>query len=278
VNRADFLDGLRRCDILHFAGHVEREEGASYLRFADGRYSARQIGQLSGRHPFPSLVFMNGCRSSYGPAPSGVEDQDRAFDMASAFLLSGARHFVGTLWDIQDVVGAQAGIAFFRRLFSGMPVGAALTRMRRSLIHTFGESTLIWAGYVLYGDPGFRLEGRPGIAERFCQEMEEAEVRRSGYLDGLGSPHGAERLLAATALFQMGDPRGRTVLLDELHLLRELLESDSLRCRRQGAVVLKILGGEDMGYRPEDDAPARERALHAFEAWRASERLRNQFE
>jgi len=279
VKLADFYDGLKHCDLLHFAGHIESEQGKSRIRLSDGACTAARIGQLAGRFPFPTLVFLNGCRSTYrgGDALSRSEQGDRAFDLASGFLLSGARHFIGTLWDIQDVVGAQAGISFFKAFLSGMSVGSALAKVRSDLISAYGEATMIWAGYLLFGDPGFRIEGHRADRDQILMEMNLIEEMRANHIERLDSQDAEERFLAAVALFQTGDLRAGEILMTGNSPLFGLLDN-SVRARRQeGEKILEILIGTRMGFRADADSGARSRILESVRAWWASEEAIKRF-
>lgn len=269
VKIASLLDGLRRCDVLHFAGHVDTDEEGTHLRLFDGRCSAARIKEFAGRHPFPCLVFVNACRSSYsdGKSFSINEGHERAFDLASSFLLSGARIFLGTLWDVRDAAANQAGCAFFRFLFSGMTVGAALAGMRDELINAFGESSMIWAGHVLYGDPGFRIGGALRISDRIFREMAWSETRCSEYAKTLDSSDPRERFFAAAALKQLGNLRGIPVLRKSFTQLAELLKSPSPLNRRQGQLILRIVTGSEMGYEADGDAYTRLAALEQCRSW-----------
>ena len=84
--------------------------------------------QLRGRVDFPGLVFLNGCGSAAdtvhltarGDPFGGVSG------LASAFLLSGVRHVVGTLWDVRDEVARHFATSFYQELGRGCSIGAAM--------------------------------------------------------------------------------------------------------------------------------------------------------
>jgi len=159
VSAAGFMDSLRQADVLHFAGHVEGTGDDARISLNDGFCSVRQVAKCSGRFLFPGLVLVNGCRSSAHDAPLLIDaGQRRALGLATTFLVCGVQHFVGTLWDVRDSVARTAGVAFFRSLYEGRPVGAALRAVRSALAGEFGESSMEWGGYVLYGDPSFAID------------------------------------------------------------------------------------------------------------------------
>jgi len=273
VNASDLADGLRRSDVFHFAGHIGRDDDGAFLRLSDGKYSSTRIGQLAGRYPFPSMVFLNGCRSSDGSSHmfSMDEGQERAFDLASGFLVSGARHFLGTLWDIRDQVAARAGVSFFKALFSGMTTGSALSGAREDLVSAYGEPSMTWAGYVLYGDPGFSLVGAPGFADELCRQMDEADDRQKEYFTALESDHPEERFFASVALYQMGDRSSRGIIDEGIQILFDLLRSPSVESRQRGEKIVRILVGSDLGYKADGDPETRSGALEVFGRWMKSE-------
>ncbi|MHC4942411.1 MAG: CHAT domain-containing protein [Planctomycetota bacterium] len=273
VRQGDFFDNLRQCDVLHFAGHVEAGDDGACIRFIDGAVSASQITKLAGRFPFPSLVFLNGCRSSEVTGKSFTldEGQARTYDLASSFLLCGSRHYLGSLWDVHDAVAGLAGETFFRAFLSGLSVGSALGEVRDRLMATFGELSMAWAGYVLYGDPGFCIEGLPEAVDPLWREIMEMEERRAAFLEALAATEPIKRFVAALALLQLGDERGLPVIVEQFDLIYEFLRSPNPQVRQRGAWIVKILAGTDLGYRFDGDETERERATDALKSWRTSE-------
>ncbi|MEZ4709318.1 MAG: CHAT domain-containing protein [Caldilineaceae bacterium] len=158
-------------DIIHYAGHAR--PGALHL--ADGWLETSAIQSAIAR-PSPGanyrtpLIFLNACASAQRSeldAGSHHEAMDafalagqQTHNLAGAFLQGGASAFVGTLWPILDVQAQQLAIDFYHSLVQAMPIAAALQRARRR-----GEQKrdggLLWASFVLYGDPYLQLV-RPG--------------------------------------------------------------------------------------------------------------------
>ncbi len=285
VSLRTFRDELPRHDVLHYAGHADAgggtaagasaggfsagaaPAGAARLRLKDGPCSTELLRQLRGRVDFPGLVFLNACgssdesrRLSAGDGPgSGVPG------LAAELLLCGARHVVGTLWEVRDEVARLAAGRFYRELGRGGTIGAALGGAREELTAGHGEDSLLWASRVLYGDPTWRLAAPPN-----------AEFEDFGVLDGLAARYRQEllaadaggRLVAAAMLLRLGD---RSVIpalgrdLDEL--LRWLAPDAAQRERRRAALVVQALataaGLQPSG--PPDDLPdpAAVRALYA---------------
>jgi hypothetical protein len=151
-----------------------------------------------------------------------------------------------------------------------MSVGEAVWHMREELAAAFGEPSMAWAGYLLYGDPGYRPGIGSRLADRFIKEMDHAEKRARSYQETLGSAEARDRFAAACALHQMGRTEGRAVLERDFQVLIDLLESTSLLHRRQGELILQVLGIPDGGYRAEADAGTRAGAVAACRAYWAS--------
>lgn len=148
---------LRQYDLIHFAGHADfsdhdpRENG---WRLGNGRLTADDVLRMAGTGSMPGLVFANACQSARsGPRPARPEVQTHFFDIANAFLVSGVKHYLGTFWEIPDEQSQHFAHSFYKTLLSGGSVGAAVLAARRHIMACFGEQNIVWAGYLLYGDP-----------------------------------------------------------------------------------------------------------------------------
>ncbi len=154
----DFVQAkLRRYDLVHFAGHADYDEQdpeAGGWRLDEGRFNAARVIKMAGTGIMPSLVFANACQSGRSThADAGIGIQDRIFDMANAFILAGVKHYIGTFWEVADESSRRFALHFYDHLRSGMSVGRAMQAARLALIELNGEENIIWASYLLYGDP-----------------------------------------------------------------------------------------------------------------------------
>jgi class 3 adenylate cyclase len=188
----DYAKGkIRNFDILHYAGHAEHntehpEQSAWLLK--DGRLTAAEIISMAGSRPMPALVFSNACQT--GQTDTWKLDEnfgDRIFGVANAFLLSGVQHYIGTFWEIPDEAGSLFARSFYRSLVDGATIGEAMRQARLALIQKYGEDTIVWASYMLYGDPTTRY----AVAE--AAEDDQPEAKR------------AEHAELATATLRSGD-------------------------------------------------------------------------
>jgi len=151
---------IRNFDIVHYAGHAEHNtdnpEQSGWL-LKDSKLSAAEIMKLAGSRPMPALVFSNACQTGQTDAWRLDENYgSRIFGVANAFLLSGVQHYIGTFWEIPDEAGALFAKSFYRNLVNGVTIGEALRLARQALIEKYGEDTIVWASYMLYGDPTTR--------------------------------------------------------------------------------------------------------------------------
>ena len=189
---------LRDYDIVHYAGHAEynsENPSESGWLLKDARLKASEISAMGGLQPMPSLVFSNACQSGHsGEWRIGEEDEQQIFGLANAYLLSGVQHYIGTFWEILDEPSSQFAKLFYGSLSQGESVGEAVRKAREKLIEAHGEETIVWAGYMLYGDPTFAFD--PAEKE---EEVEEPVVRDITSPDW--SPvmrgHGARATMAA---------------------------------------------------------------------------------
>ncbi|MGQ0553440.1 MAG: CHAT domain-containing protein [Planctomycetota bacterium] len=272
VSLRTFRDELSRHDVLHYAGHADGGEAqGGRLRLRDGSFPASLLDQLRGRVDFPGFVFLNACASSddtarlagqttagrgtSGGGAPGASPASGVSSFASALLLGGVRHVIGTLWEVRDEVARLCAASFYRELSRGATIGASLAAAREALIAAHGEGSLFWADHVLYGDPTWR-----------AVQPANAEFEDFGVLDGLerkyrqdllsGDP--ATRLTAAAMLLRLGDRSVVPALGRDMAMLLTWLgpAASTLDQRRAALVVQSIAaaaGLEPSG--PPDQLP-----------------------
>lgn len=167
-------------DIVHYAGHAEQDSdraGHGGWLLQDGPFSAATISALAGDLPMPALVFSNACHT--GEWKTSEAFVQRVFSLANAFLLSGVQHYIGTFWDVPDEPSCHFATRFYSNLVQGMTVGEAMLGARTSLIEKFGEDTIFWASYLLYGDPTTRYVTSTAAADSAPAGTEQPPLLRS---------------------------------------------------------------------------------------------------
>ncbi|MCX5885986.1 MAG: CHAT domain-containing protein [Proteobacteria bacterium] len=165
---------IQNFDIVHYAGHADYDQqdpSRSGWIFEDGKFTSSDIIQMIGAKPFPALVFSNACQSGQTEEwKIGEGYSKRIYGLANAFLLAGVQHYIGTFWEILDRPSSLFSREFYRAMTEGCPIGEAVRKARMSLIREYGEDTIVWASYMLYGDPTFSYLD---VSER--EEVKEAE-------------------------------------------------------------------------------------------------------
>ena len=156
----DYLrDKIRYFDFVHFAGHAvydKEHPDMSGWRLSDGNVYAQEIISMANTGTMPALIFSNACQSARTEEWI-LENyfQDEIFGLANAFMLAGVKHYIGTFWEILDEPGKKFAIEFYRHLLNDKSIGEAVRLARHDLMNEYGEETIVWASYLLYGDPTF---------------------------------------------------------------------------------------------------------------------------
>ena len=159
IDKAYVKKNICDYDIVHFAGHCEfnkKDAQRSGWVLSDGLFKVEDILKMGQSSSLPALVFSNACHSA--EAVSGLIDseyQKTGYGMASAFLLAGVRHYIGTIRKIEDQPSLTFAREFYAQIICGSSVGESLRLSKLKLIKEFGLSSLHWVNYLLYGDPGF---------------------------------------------------------------------------------------------------------------------------
>ncbi|MDM8539800.1 CHAT domain-containing protein [Desulfococcaceae bacterium HSG9] len=154
----DVKKKIRDFDLFHFTGHADYDpdnlEKCGW-RLSQGVFSVKDIDNMAGGNPMPSLVFSNACQSA---RTQGWHQTDKkgSLDLANSFLRAGVQHYIGTIWKIADQKSKLFAVEFWELLCSGESVGEAVKNARINLTEKHGPN-ICWASYQLYsGYPTFR--------------------------------------------------------------------------------------------------------------------------
>ncbi len=152
---------LRDYDIIHFAGHCEynskNPEESGWI-LSDGWVSAKDFLALGENASLPNIVFANACQSARTTDNLlDFQAQNNVYSLAQAFLFAGVRHYLGSFWRIEDNLSREFAEEFYNQVANARSIGQAVRSARLKLFSQYGISAIAWAGYVLYGDPGFVL-------------------------------------------------------------------------------------------------------------------------
>ncbi len=162
VRPDDMKQRIKEYDILHFAGHADYDPDhpeRSGWCLTHGRLTSRDIADIAGTRPMPSLIFSNACQSARTRKWGGPHT-----DLVNAFMLSGVRHYLGTTSKITDEPGSRFARVFYKHLLEGSTVGESVRLARIRCMNEGGD--ISWASYLLYGDPGFSYFGEKKETDR----------------------------------------------------------------------------------------------------------------
>jgi CHAT domain-containing protein/tetratricopeptide (TPR) repeat protein len=158
--------------VIHLATHgVLRDDRPfeSFLALAgrgsdptrDGRLTSADIYELTLD---ADLVVLSACRSGRGPVTG-----DGVLGMTRAFAYAGAPSVIATQWDLADEAAAELMPVFYRQWRHGTGASGALRDAQLDLlarlragrvtvaaggrVRAVSEHPLLWAGFVLVGEP-----------------------------------------------------------------------------------------------------------------------------
>jgi tetratricopeptide (TPR) repeat protein len=170
----DWLAGYR---LLHFAAHMELNESYPWrsgilMPSPDAPGGTRLLlaERIAAITLDARLVFISGCESARGRVIRGEGIQG----LSTAFLAAGTQAVVATLWPVEDLAAAQFVSFFYDSAARGRTAGEALreAKLRMARSGPYADPSR-WAGFVLIGEPGTRVELR-------SRRLRPAAVRVAG--------------------------------------------------------------------------------------------------
>ncbi len=147
------LKNITDVDVIHMAAHGRFDSLnplASYIALSpggddDGLLEVREVYQLSLQDRNP-LITLSACEL----AVNQVNPGDELEGMTRAFLLTGARGVIASMWPVDDFITSELMQAFYENRASGMTNAQALAEAKRTIYQNYGD-TYLWAGFVLVG-------------------------------------------------------------------------------------------------------------------------------
>jgi hypothetical protein len=150
---------LRQRDVqwFHFACHgdfdpLRSDESVLVLQgepFTPNQIVGPMIEGVAASRP---LVFLNACHTGEtGFSLTGMGG------WAARFVRAGASAFIGSLWEVNDVLAAEFAIAFYDEMLAGQTLGDAFHAARLH-IRDLDEANPTWLAYTLYADPNGRVK------------------------------------------------------------------------------------------------------------------------
>ncbi|KAF3010439.1 hypothetical protein E8E14_000289 [Neopestalotiopsis sp. 37M] len=119
---------LPDCSIFHFAGHglsdpVQPENGGIILK--DSTLTVSDLLDQTLQNKAPFLGFLSACLTGVNDAENVM---DESIHLVSAFQLSGFRHVIGTMWQVQDKACGKVAEILYSELFTSVDQDDALAR------------------------------------------------------------------------------------------------------------------------------------------------------
>ena len=159
ATRQEVLALLRQggVQLLHFAAHGRfdpAQADRSPLTLQDGvitpeDFSGSQARGLRRDHP---LIFLNTCHSA-----RVAFVLTRLGGWAEKLVAElGVSAFIGTHWEVNDLLAAEFATQFYGNLHRGQPLGQAFHNARLA-IRKRQPANPTWLAYTLYGDPNSRV-------------------------------------------------------------------------------------------------------------------------
>ena len=111
-----------------------------------------QIPEIMRLHFEADLVTLSACDTGIGK----VEGEEGITDLAEAFLVSGAKAVVASLWSADDTFTSALMQRFYTHLAQGDDKATALREAKIDLLTKYGNqvSPYYWGAFVLIGDGG----------------------------------------------------------------------------------------------------------------------------
>jgi CHAT domain-containing protein len=159
---ASFVAGLHDADVVHFAGHAivnPQYPLLSKLMVGDGAHQWVTAEQVSAANPGGArLVFLSACSTQAGRLFGG----EGPASLARAFLASGARDVVASLWPVADGTTPALVSSFYRSWTRNGDPAEALRHAMMTAIRDRKLTPQQWAAWVVVGRKG----GSPPVRNR----------------------------------------------------------------------------------------------------------------
>jgi CHAT domain-containing protein len=144
---------------FHFACHgdfdyARPDESALQLQ-GDSLTPSQIVGPMrTGVAASRPLVFLNACHTA-----EAAFSLTRMGGWAERFVRAGASAFIGSLWEVNDVLAAEFAIKFYDEMLAGQTLGDAF-HAARIHIRELDEANPTWLAYTLYADPNGKVKSQ----------------------------------------------------------------------------------------------------------------------
>jgi len=150
ASKESFLELAPLATHIHIATHAtaDFQSEQPYIVFSgSGEQQYLRTAELSSMKLRAELVFLSACSTSVGKRSTG----EGVMSLGRAFLWSGCRCVVASLWPMPDDSTPLVVESFYSELITGISPAQAAQRAREKYRRN-GGSTRIWAGFQVLGD------------------------------------------------------------------------------------------------------------------------------
>ncbi len=163
-------------DIIHYSGHAfydEKTPNQSGIKLADKNITAKEISQYTDH--LPEIVFINACESAQ--ANVELEGGKQLSGLAEAFIQSGTKTFIGSIWPIENKDAISFAHSFYQNLLQeDKTIGECMLESKNELYNS--KSSYGWASFLMFGNPNtipfsFSDELKQNVEKLIIQPIEQ---------------------------------------------------------------------------------------------------------
>lgn len=144
----------RSFEVIHFSTHAQAnmDNGDfSFIVFSDGHggYDSLFVKDIYQLEFLSEMVVLGACETATGT----LSDGEGVISLARAFLQTGSRSVITTMWNVFDETNRNVMSDFYANLKKGMNKSEALQQAKISRTHHDSQSAhpVFWAAYIPYG-------------------------------------------------------------------------------------------------------------------------------
>ena len=141
-------------EIIHLSTHAQANPGKgnfSFIVFSDGSgaYDSLYVNDIYQLSILSELVVLGACETAQGQLYNG----EGVISLARAFMQSGSRSVVTTLWSVYDGTNKNVMLDFYANLKEGMSKSQALqkAKINQTQLDSRSAHPVFWAAYVPFG-------------------------------------------------------------------------------------------------------------------------------
>lgn len=155
------IDTLKNYNILHLAAHAVTDDSLPFkskIFFSDTTLHLYNIYNLS--HNL-DLAVLSACQTANGKLKKG----EGLMSLARAFILSGCKSVITSLWNVNDQKSVDIMGNFYSHLYQGETIGNSLTQAKRDYLKNVNSvldaHPYHWATFIMVGNADMAIPTFP---------------------------------------------------------------------------------------------------------------------